>query len=66
MRAVILCLLLVAGPAPGFEWSGNTITLTPSEVALCEAGGGCVLMTQEQARQVQALIEGHRMCLYRS
>ena len=61
-----LCLLLLAGLAPGFEQADNRITLTPAEAAACAAEGGCLLITAEKARQVQMLIEARRMCLRES
>lgn len=66
MRAILLCLALVAGPSPGVEQQSSVITLSPAETSACAAGGGCMLITAEQVHNLKMIVEGHRMCLYTS
>lgn len=54
MKRLALCLMLtVCQPAPAAEIKGNTITLTPAEMAACAEG--CKLVTAasiEEFRQI--------------
>lgn len=52
-------LLCQCSPVPlaAAEVVGNSIVLTPQEIAACIKGGGCSLITQAQLNDIQAAID---------
>lgn len=50
----LLGLALAAAPVMAAKVEGNVITLEPHEVAGCEAGGGCVLISKAALRAALA------------
>ena len=50
----LLAGLLISAPITGATVAGRTITLDDEDAADCKAGGGCVLMTRQHMRALEA------------
>ena len=51
----LLAGLLITAPILGASIAGRTITLDDDDVADCRSGGGCLLVTRQKMRALEAL-----------
>lgn len=53
-----LAILLLCAPLLAAEMEGDRIKLSPDEMRQCAEGGGCVVVTATQAKEVRETLMG--------